>query len=130
MAPTSYTCRYCKKPNVARSLQGLKSHISQSARCRARRDEELANRNRSIQDGPPHAHQQPAEHHDCQEESFEDHVPHSGDGADDHRSKRARVDDDDDTENFRSTSTNYIVDYPEEARAGAILEDSLGGLET
>jgi len=154
MAPTSYACRYCKKPNVARSLQGLRSHISQSAECRARQDEEhaLLNHNRSAQNGVPHTHQQPTKHRDQQEEIFEDNVPCSEDNTDNHRSKRARVDDDnddndgvgdsdnnndngggdggDDTEGFRSTSTNFIVDYPAEARAGAILEDSQDGLET
>ena len=57
-------------------------------------------------------------------------MSHSNDGSDDHRSKRARVDDDDNDENFRPTDTNFIVDYPAEARAGAILEDSRNGLET
>jgi hypothetical protein len=132
MAPTSYACRYCKRSAVARSLQGLKSHISQSAKCRARRDEEytLLRRTRSAQDGTPHT-QQPTEHHGQQEEGFEGtDAPHPDDSTDDHRSKRARVDDSDDDENFQPTNINFIVDYPEDARAGAILEDTNDGLET
>ena len=134
MAPASFTCRYCKRPNVSRSLQGLKSHISQTPDCRARRDEEhaLLNRNRSSRATSPHTCQQPAKHH-TQQENIQDDTPPSDD-ADGHRSKRARVDDCDDDDsgakNFRSANTNFIVDYPVEARAGAILEDSQDGLET
>jgi len=130
MAPISYTCRYCKKSNVARSLQGLQSHISQSAKCRARRDEEYAlqNRNRSAQDGVPHTCQQPAEN---REESLEDNVtPPTDDCANDHRSKRARVNDDNNDENFQSANVNFVIDYPEDARAGAILEDTNDGLKS
>ena len=138
MAPTSYACRYCKKSSVARSLQGLRSHISQSPECRACRDEErtLLSRNRSTRDGVPHAHQQPTR---CsrQEESLDDDtMPPPDDHIDDHRSKRAWVDDcdddnnDNDNDNFRFTHVNFIIDYPEDACAGAILEDTNDGLET
>ena len=37
---------------------------------------------------------------------------------------------DDNDEDFHSTKTNFIVDYPAEARAGAILEESRDGMET
>ena len=131
MAPISYTCHYCKRPNVTQSIQGLRSHISQSLECWTRRDEEhtLVNRNRSTQDGLLNARQQPTEH--CgQQEDFEANMSHSNDGSNDHRSKRAWVDDDDDDENFQPMDTNFIIDYPAEAHAGAILEDSWNGLET
>ena len=134
MAPASFTCRYCKRPNVSRSLQGLKSHISQTPDCRARQDEEhaLLNRDRGSQVTAPHTRQQPAKHYTLQE-NIQDNTPPSND-ADGHCSKRARVDDCDDdnsgAKNFRSANTNFIVDYPVEARAGAILEDSQDGLET
>ena len=131
MAPTSYACKYCKKPNVAQSVQGLRSHISQSAECQARRDEEqtLLNHHRSVQGGVPHTHQQPAEHLGQRDE--DDAAPPPDDLTDNHRSKRAQVDSsDDDDETFQSTSVNFIINYPEEARAGAILEDTNDGLET
>ena len=139
MAPVSYTCPYCKKTSVARSLQGLRSHISQSAKCRTRRNEEHAhlNRCRTAQDGTLHAHPQPAGHHIQRAESPEDDVtPPSDDHTDAHQSKRARVDDADDEdndngdENFQPTNVNFIVDYPEDARAGGILEDTNDGLKT
>ena len=131
MAPTPYACRYCKKSNVAQSVQGLRSHVSQSPECRARQDEEhkLLNRNRSAQDGAPHGHHQSTEN--CSQQDEDDVAPPSDDHADGHRSKRARVDSsDDDNETFQSTSVKFIIDYPEEARAGAILEDTNDGLET
>jgi len=138
MAPTLYACRYCKKSSVARSIQGLRSHISQSAQCRARRDEEhaLLNCNRNARGGVPQSHEQPVENYSQTEQSLgDDIVPPSDDHADDHRSKRARVDslDDDDRnngENFQSTTANFIIDYPEDARAGAILKDTNDGLKT
>lgn len=134
MAPISYTCCYCKRSNVAQSLQGLRSHISQSAKCRARRDEEytLRNRNRSARDEVPHTCRQPAENH---EESLEDNIaPPTDDYANNCRSKRTRVNDDsggdDDNENFQPTNVNFIIDYPEDARAGAIIEDTSNGLKS
>jgi len=131
MAPALFTCRYCKKPNVARSLQGLKSHISQTPECRARRDEEysLLNHTRSGQTGSQHTRQQPIENHTRPEDLEENNVPPSNDG-DEQRSKRARVDSDDADGKFQSTTVNFIVDYPAEACAGAIHEDSQDGLET
>ena len=128
MAPASFTCRYCGKSSVSRSLQGLKSHISQTPTCRARRDEEYAllNRSRSVQTGFQYT----------QESLEEDGIPPSN-NSDEHRSKRARVDDDDDDSNdnnnantFRPTNVNFIVDYPTENLAGATVEDSPDGLET
>jgi hypothetical protein len=129
MAPVLFDCRYCKRRGVARSIQGLKSHISQTPGCRTRRDEEhaLLNHNRKAQTASQHAHQQPIEHQ--QESSEENDIPPSND-TDEHRSKRARVNDDDDIENFRPTSTNFIIDYPAEACAGAVLKDSQDALET
>ena len=135
MAPISYACRYCKKSNIARSLQGLRSHISQSVECRTRRDEEHIhlNHNRIARGGAPHTHPQTVADHDQQTESLEDNlIPPSDDYSDAHRSKRARVDDvdDDDDESFQPTEVNFIVDYPEDACAGAILEGTNDGLET
>ena len=124
MAPVLYTCPYCKKTSVARSLQGLRPHISQSAKCRTCQNEEHAhlNRCRTAQDGIPHAHPQPAGHHIQQVESPEDDVTSpSDDYTDAHQSKHARVDDADDEdddngdENFQPTNVNFIVDYPEDA---------------
>lgn len=131
MAPTSFTCRYCRKPNVARSLQGLKSHISQTPECRARRDEEYLrlNHSRSAQTGSQCTRQQSIERHPEQENLEENDIPLPSD-TDEQRSKCARVDSDDDTGNFQPTNVNFIVDYPAEARAGAILQDSQDGLET
>ena len=61
-------------------------------------------------------------------------MPPPDDHIDDHRSKRAQVDDCDDddnnNDNFRSTHVDFIIDYPEDARAGAILEDTNDGLKT
>lgn len=132
MAPASFACCYCGKPGVSRTIQGLRSHISQTPGCRTRRDKEhsLLNHNRNARAGLQHAHQQSTENPTQQENPEEINTPPSN-NADDHRSKRARVDDDDDDENFRSAAnTNFIVDYPAEARAGAIFEDSQDGLQT
>lgn len=134
MAPVSYTCRYCQKSKVARSLQGLRSHISQSAECRARRDEEhaLLKHNRSTRDEVPNTHQQPTEHHSRREESAEDNgIPPSDNHTDGHHSKRARVDNPDNSdEGFQTTNVSFIIDYPEAARAGAVLDDTSDGLKT
>lgn len=131
MAPTSFPCRYCGKPGVSRTLQGLRSHISQTPRCRARRDEEhmLLHRNRSARASLQHAHQQSVENH-TQRESLEENNTPPSDNPDEHHSKRARVDDDNEAEIFESANTKFIVDYPAEACAGAILEDSRDRLET
>lgn len=131
MAPVSFTCRYCGKPNVSRSLQGLKSHISQTPECRARRDEEhlLLNRDRSARADSQRTRREPVEHHPEQENLEEGNVPPTSD-TDERPSKRARVDSDNNDENFRPTSVNFIVDYPAEAQAGAILQGSQDGLET
>jgi len=131
MSPKSFACRYCKRSNVARSLQGLKSHISQTPECRAHRDKEhsLLNHNRSAQTGSQHTRQQPDENRAQQENLEENNVPPFGD-ADEQPSKRARVDDDNDTRNFRPTSANFIIDYPAEAQAGAVLPNYQDGLET
>lgn len=130
MAPLSFTCRYCKKPNVARSLRGLKSHISQTPECRACRDEEysLLNQNRSGQTNSRNTRQQSVEHHTQPEDLEENNIPPSNNG-DGRRSKRARVDSDN-AGDFQSATINFIVDYPAEACAGAIFEDSQDGLET
>lgn len=133
MAPTSFSCRYCNKSNIARSVQGLRSHISQSVKCRAQRDREhaQARNNRSAQDRAPHNHQQETEYN---EERLDDgpgpednSSPHPNDSTDERGSKRARVDDDHD--DFQPTSVNFIVDYPEDAHAGAVLEQAADGLE-
>jgi len=130
MAPASFTCRYCRKPGVSQTLQGLRSHISQTPRCRARQDEEFSrlHHNRSVQAGHQHTPQQSTENSTQQENLEESNAPSNN--TDEHHSKRARVDDNDDDKNFQSTKTNFIVDYPAEACAGAVLEDSQDGLET
>jgi hypothetical protein len=127
MAPLSFACRYCKKPNVARSRQGLKSHISQSPECRARRDKEHLLLSHS--ESAPAKSRHTSENRACAEE-FEESSPLFSNNADEHHSKRARVDEDEDVEDFRPTNVNFIVDYPAEARAGATLEASQDGLET
>jgi len=131
MAPASFTCRYCKKPNVARSLQGLKSHISQTPECRARRDKEylLLNRNKSAQAGSQSTHQQLVKNHPEPENLEENDIPPPSD-ADKQPSKHARVETDSDAKNFQPTNVNFIIDYPTETQAGAVLQDSQDGLET
>jgi len=58
-------------------------------------------------------------------------APPPDDSADEHRSKRAWVESsDDDDEKFQSTHANFVIDYLEDARAGATLEDIHDGLET
>jgi len=89
----------------------------------------LLNHNRSAQAGLQHTRQQSTED-DTQQEIMEESNARSSTDTDEHRSKRARVDDDDDDENFQPTNTNFIVDYPAEARPGAILKGSQDGLET
>ena len=132
MAPALFTCRYCKK-TVSRSLQGLKSHISQTQKCRSHRDLErsLLNHARNTQTGSQHARKEPVEQQPQQENFEENDVPMASD-TDEQPSKRARVDDDDDdtTGDFQSTHVKFIVDYPGEAQAGAVVQDSQDGLET
>jgi len=131
MAPVSFTCRYCGKPNVSRSLQGLKSHISQTPECQARQDEEhlLLNRDRRARADSQRTRREPVEHHPEQENLEEGNAPPTSD-TDEPPSKRARVDSDNDDESFQPTNANFIVDYPAEAQAGAIIQDSRDGLET
>ena len=78
---------------------------------------------------PQHGRQQSDERHTQQESLGGNDIPPFGD-TDEQPSKRARVDDDDDTGNFRPTGVNFIIDYPAEAQAGAILQNSQDGLET
>ena len=130
MAPALFTCRYCKK-TVSRSLQGLKSHISQTPECRSYRDQDhfLLNA-RNTQIGSRHAHHEPIEQQHQQENFEENDTPPIG-NTNERPSKRARVDGDDNVAgNFRPTNVNFVVDYPGEAQAGAILHNSQDGLET
>jgi hypothetical protein len=133
MSPASFRCCYCKRANVSWSLRGLKSHVSQTPECRARRDEEHAmlKRNRGVQIDSRDTSMPPVGHH-AWEENMEGNNTLPSSDVDERPSKRARVDDDegDDSDcDFRPTGADFIVDYPVEACAGAVFDGQRDGLE-
>jgi hypothetical protein len=124
MAPTTYTCRYCKREGVSRSLGGLKSHISQTPSCRQKRDEEhqrLLSLKRK-RDPPVEAN----EVHPHLLDTTNDTPDETESGP---QPKRPHTESQHPSD-FQPTSVAAIVDYPEEAAAGAIIEGVGGGLET
>src|SRR5579872_6054586 len=107
MSPASFRCHYCKRANVSRSLRGLKSHVSQTPECRARRDEEHAmlKQNGGVQIDSRDTSMPPVGHH-AWEENMEGNNTLPSSNVDEHPSKRAQVDDDkgdDSDRDFRPT---------------------------
>ena len=126
MAPTAFTCRYCGRKDVSRSLGGLKSHISQTPPCRQKRDEEHRHlpslKRKRDPPAPVEANETPLH--------ASDNIDNTGDEEDgDPHPKRAHTEAQDPS-GFQPTRVTAIVDYPEEAAAGAIIEGAEGGCET
>ena len=79
--------------------------------------------------GSQRACQEPIEQQHQQENFEENDIPPIS-NTDERPSKRARVDGDDNMAgNYQSTKVKFVVDYPGEAQAGAILHNSQDGLE-
>ena len=124
MAPTTYPCRYCGRKDVSRSIGGLKSHISQTLLCRQKRDEEHQRLSSLKRKRVPSV-----EANEVPPDPFDNTDNTAADSKTDGDPHRKRVH----TEHpscFRPTGVVAIVDYPEEAAAGAIIKDAEGGYET
>ena len=89
--------------------------------------------NRSVQVDSQSASLPPVGHHTWEENAEDNNTPPSGD-TDERPSKRARVEGEDKLEDgsdqgFQPTGVNFIVDYPAEACAGAVLDGQGDGIE-
>jgi len=124
MAPAVYSCRYCGRKDVSRSLGGLKSHISQTPQCRQKRDQEHRRLPSLKRKRPPPVEASEAPQH------ASDIIDNTEDEMDgDPHPKRAHTEAQYHS-GFRPAKVTAIVDYPEEAAAGAIFGDAEGGCET
>jgi len=120
MALTTYTCPYCGRKGVSRSLGGLKSHISQTSPCWEKRDKEhrrlrLLKRKRDppveASEAPPHV---------------SDGIDDTGDETDGNPHPKQAHTEAQYPSSFQPTKVAAIVDYPEEAGAGAVIVDAEG----
>ena len=127
MPPTTYSCRYCGRQGVSRSLGGLKSHISQSPLCRQKRDDEHRHLPSLKRKREPLAEPSEIPTH----LSDDDNASNTGGDADGGlRSKRLRTEESQCPSGFQPTTVVAIVDYPEEKAAGAVIEGAGEGLGT
>lgn len=126
MAPTTYSCRYCGRQDVSRSLGGLKSHISQTPLCRQKRDEEHRHLPSLKRKREPLAEPSEAHTHSPNADGTND----TADKMDGNSQPGQPHMEESHPSGFQPTTVTAIVDYPEEAAAGAIIEGTGGGLGT